>query len=376
MSFSMGSILSCMLFSSILILFLFLISKYTDFISHGGIKLLLILNLLIALRMLFPFGIPFVKNVACARILPEIAALLYSNIAFTFFTVGQLLLIIWGIGFVVKLCLFLIHQHRIMNYLKLLPAENYVARLSAIHASDKIQNCLKKIKIVRVPNNASPAIVGLFHPIILLPSYELSEKDLKYVLQHELEHYFRCDLWIKLFIEILVCIYWWNPITFFLKEQILTTFEFANDLDIIRTLNPAEKLDYLSCILTVAKRSKAKQLPIALSFVNSRQTYFKKRFDTILRYQEKKILNIQKLTIIGFTLVLTFSSFMLAFEPYRIPPEDAGSSIEWRRDNTYFVQNGNIFDVYVDKKYFGTINELDSIYSDYPVYLEEDLKSE
>jgi len=64
-------------------------------------------------------------------------------------------------------------------------------------------------------NAASPAVCGLFRPVILVPqnlTSSLSQSQLRAVLLHELAHIRRGDLWVNLAQTVLQIIYFYNPL--------------------------------------------------------------------------------------------------------------------------------------------------------------------
>ena len=67
---------------------------------------------------------------------------------------------------------------------------------------------------------STPIIAGYIRPIIYLPDIEFSDSELYYALLHECMHYLHKDLWVKLLIEIICAIYWWNPLIYLLKYNI------------------------------------------------------------------------------------------------------------------------------------------------------------
>ena len=90
-----------------------------------------------------------------------------------------------------------------------------------ISIKDTFNSCYERIGIrkrigLKVSANAtSPAVCGLFSPVILLPqnlSASLSSSQLQSVLLHELAHIKRGDLWVNLAQTILQIVYFYNPL--------------------------------------------------------------------------------------------------------------------------------------------------------------------
>jgi endo-1,4-beta-xylanase len=78
----------------------------------------------------------------------------------------------------------------------------------------KTMNIGGHIGLKESPNAASPAVCGLFRPVILLPQWLIANLDagqFKIVLMHELAHIKRGDLWVNLVQTLLQIVYFYNP---------------------------------------------------------------------------------------------------------------------------------------------------------------------
>lgn len=100
-------------------------------------------------------------------------------------------------------------------------------------------------------NIRSPIIVGYFKPVILLPVVELSEMQLITVLSHELIHYKYKQIFIKLLVEIICVVMWWNPVFYFFRKEVFNILEFYTDRKLNILLNNKEKEEYLLGIVNV-----------------------------------------------------------------------------------------------------------------------------
>jgi len=87
--------------------------------------------------------------------------------------------------------------------------------------NDVLEDCRKRINVrrkvgLKVSADAtSPAVCGLFSPVILVPQNlapGLSMEHLRIVLLHELAHIKRGDLWVNLAQTLLQIIYFYNPV--------------------------------------------------------------------------------------------------------------------------------------------------------------------
>lgn len=62
----------------------------------------------------------------------------------------------------------------------------------------------KPIELCINPLISSPLLIGFFHPSIVLPSVDITDKDFQYSVSHELTHYKRRDMFYKWLLS--VCI--------------------------------------------------------------------------------------------------------------------------------------------------------------------------
>jgi len=104
-------------------------------------------------------------------------------------------------------------------------------------------------------NTHSPAVCGLFKPIILIPAAllkKLSREKLKAVLIHELAHIKRGDVWVNLLQTMLQIVYFYNPFVWFASAMVRRVREQAVDEMVLVTLRPETK-NYSNMLLDIAE---------------------------------------------------------------------------------------------------------------------------
>lgn len=143
---------------------------------------------------------------------------------------------------------------------------------TAIHLKDNI----RQSELVD-----SPFILGLFHPVIYVPSY-LGDKQLSYVTAHENSHIKHYDHWIKPAGFLLLAIYWFNPLIWLAYMLLCRDIEFACDERVIKEMNSAEKKAYSTTLLfcSTARKSIA-ACPLAFG-----ETGVKRRIKSVLSYKK------------------------------------------------------------------------------------------
>jgi beta-lactamase regulating signal transducer with metallopeptidase domain len=143
----------------------------------------------------------------------------------------------------------------------------YVARLleQTTPAPELFQNltesCRRQLGIRRIiplrfaATAISPAICGLFRPVIIIPAalpQKLSESELRSVLLHELAHFKRGDLWISHAQILLQIVYWYNPLLWLANATLRRLREQAVDERVLVELRE-EAESYPATLVQVAK---------------------------------------------------------------------------------------------------------------------------
>jgi len=104
-------------------------------------------------------------------------------------------------------------------------------------------------------NTLSPAVCGLFKPIILMPAAlleKLSREKLKAVLIHELAHIKRADVWVNLLQTMLQIVYFYNPLVWIANAIVRRVREQAVDEMVLVTLKP-ETNSYSNTLIDIAE---------------------------------------------------------------------------------------------------------------------------
>jgi len=162
----------------------------------------------------------------------------------------------------------------------------------------------------------SPAVCGLWRPIILLPQSlidKLSPEQIRAVLLHELVHVRRRDVWINCLQMLLQIIYWWHPFVWFANARIRRVREEAVDDAVMLALNDEAEI-YAPTLLEVAKL--AFHHPLAglgiIGILESR---------TALRHRIERLLNFKTPGRAGLSAVWILA--LTAFTAVAVPMGEA-----------------------------------------------------
>lgn len=165
--------------------------------------------------------------------------------------VMQVILFIWLIGAIVFAAW---HFYCYRRFIKQLRAANTpvpedgkaFALLSSCQAVLGIHG---EVKLMQNRRIASPMLVGLLRPMILLPTSDMQKIDLKLVLIHELMHLKRKDLWIKMFALVAGTLHWFNPFVHILRKDVSTWGELSCDEALATEMSHEERRLYGEAIL-------------------------------------------------------------------------------------------------------------------------------
>jgi beta-lactamase regulating signal transducer with metallopeptidase domain len=129
----------------------------------------------------------------------------------------------------------------------------------------------------------TPSLFGIIRPKILLyPGVvNLSDKELEYVLLHELAHYQRKDVLTNYLLLVFQIMHWFNPVMWYCFKRIRQDMEIATDQRVLSVLKSTEHKDYGRALLTVLESFTASKLaPKLLGMVDDKKN-IKRRLQMI-----------------------------------------------------------------------------------------------
>ena len=158
----------------------------------------------------------------------------------------------------------------------------------------------------------SPAVCGLFRPVILLPcalAEQLPPDQLRAVLVHELVHLRRGDLWLSFVQTLLQILYWWHPLLWPANARIRRAREEAVDDAVMLALEDNAEA-YAPTLLQVARLALSRP-PVSLGLVGILES------GTFLRQRIERLLDFRPPRKAGLTLASLFS--VAAFAALALP---------------------------------------------------------
>jgi len=147
-----------------------------------------------------------------------------------------------------------------------------------------------KIPIVVSVTAHTPMLIGVFKPMIVLPHTHFADDELNMILAHEMVHYKRKDLLVKLMMLIANALHWFNPAVYVLSRQLNAICELSCDEKVVSEMDTPNRVLYGETILQVLKRSTtnlASNVAFATSLCNSKKN-FKRRLISMMNTKKMK----------------------------------------------------------------------------------------
>ena len=390
MELSLPALITCSISMSILSIIIYIALRWNYLYQKAGILSVYILMILTILRGCFPLDIykpGLTKTYGSLVIIPTIQKIITTRIAYEnhrIFSVLDLMIIVW---IVVGTFLFI---KKSVGYYRLSKKISQMPRSSSQNINQVYQKAFQKIfkrknyhfEVIEMKEISTPATFGLFHPVILLPRIEFTETELYCVLLHELIHIKHRDWVIKVIMDFISCIHWWNIFVSILLPSLLQQIQELYVDHSMETLVPAQnRFDYASSILKTLKYTQKSQKKMtaqtsyyALCNLSNKKN-LQQRFNYIKKWKHRKKSNI----FIALASILFMFSFTFVFEARNLPEYDQnGDDIFYlEKDNSYYLKNGKCYDLYLNGEYFFTTEDLAQVpndFKDLPIYEKGDFK--
>lgn len=221
-----------------------------------------------------------------------------AKILFVLWGAGMLAFAIWQIYGYVSFC-YLVRQTGE-------PAQRDTLR--AVFEEQKRALGIRRDIPLRVTRAADcPMLAGFVSPTLYLPDEALSAEDAAFIFRHELTHYKRGDLWLKLALVAARAVHWFNPLVHLLARFAQEDIELACDDAVVRGMDVAARRAYGETILRSVE-AQVKRRALVSCFTGDKKTLMR-RFEGLFDKNVKKrgiALVVAAAVLVG-TLGCTFS---------------------------------------------------------------------
>ena len=205
-----------------------------------------------------------------------------------YITSWDILLILWGCGSFAVLLYYLLGHF--IFYRKMLQKSDICTNKSTFATVIKMSKelGLKRIPQVRIlkDEQTGPFTVGFFRNIIVLPDLDYQEKDLQYIIKHELIHCADKDTQLKVLLVVINAIHWFNPLVWFMKALVDQDMELECDEKVLGAASNEERNEYSEILMSCIGTHKSGRYVLSTGYVHGVK-FIKKRFNNIFNTQKK-----------------------------------------------------------------------------------------
>lgn len=265
------------------------------------------------------------------------------------------LIIIWMIG-----CLLTV-SYFIYNLMKIHFIQKNAYLISQENEPDLYKqyvSCMQELKIKRTValyascNVSSPISYGLLHPKVIIPQdmdILLSEKDIRFIFLHELQHYKHKDAVLNNISCILQSIYWFNPFIWYGFRILQRDREIACDNAVIQIIGKGSSVDYGYTLIRYAEKMQHNAFLSPFSRLGGEKKVIIERIKKIANY--KTISKRQKINSIGILalaciLVFCISPLLTVYASQHPSYNFSSQNVENIDLSSYFDDSKGSFVIY------------------------------
>lgn len=168
----------------------------------------------------------------------------------------EILAIVWAVGAAAFFAGSMLSYRRFVRRVRRTARDVRDPELLRIYESEcERLGLYQRIPLRQTPEADGSMLVGLVHPVLLLPKGGIPLADAPLILRHELTHAKHKDVLCKMVFLLARCVHWFNPVVHLLAWQGAQDLEIACDQSVVHGLDTDVKRQYGQCILNdVARR--------------------------------------------------------------------------------------------------------------------------
>lgn len=171
----------------------------------------------------------------------------------------------------------------------------------------------KTVALLVNPMVSSPMLIGFRRPCIVLPSTDISEKEFRYIMTHELVHEKRRDFLYKWLVQFVVCLHWFNPLVYVMSREISKACEFSCDEAVLEILGFEHAADYGKTLLDAMAAVGRYKEPLTAVSLSVNKRILKERLGAIMndRVKTRKM----RIMTAGLTVCMALGVFFVGIYP-------------------------------------------------------------
>ena len=222
-------------------------------------------------------------------------------------TMLDIVTLVWIIGSLIFIFVHLIsYSHYKRQVLKNGKMIKETRILSQIFRLKRELHISRTVCVMEYDEAESPMIIGFIKPVLVLPKEQYNSEDLFFILKHELVHFKRGDVYLKLLFVTANAVHWFNPIIWIMQKEAVIDMELSCDERVTQGTSFELRKAYTETLLSMLHKQCVRKTVLSTQFYGGTKI-MKKRFKNILIRNRKK----NGISILICAVVLSFTLGML-----------------------------------------------------------------
>ena len=245
------------------------------------------------------------------------------SVALAPFAIFPAALLVWLGGVMFFLVYYVVRHVRFMRIVRRWGADVTDEAVLAVFDKVREEKGVGQIRLKKCGFVSTSMLVGFFRPIVLLPDKKFDAYELELIFRHELVHYKRKDLLVKLLSMLTVSIHWFNPAVYLMSAQMQADCEASCDEAVLADMGEQNKMSYAELIIEMIGTKRQFASSLSTCFYGSKRS-IKKRMSAIMEPSVKlgKLKFLTVFPVLAIT-VLSGSVFALSEQEFLyMPAED------------------------------------------------------
>lgn len=331
MSFSIFSALMAMLCGSVIILAIHFLRRKPIFLKRFGVSTILFLYAICVFRLLFAFEFPFTKTIKWQKGLNGFYQAVYFDkipLAGTVeVNIATLACFLWIVVALVLTVVFLYKYLAVQRKVRAYMIQENLEAAKVIEEVKAVSVRKLNVRVYTCPITETPVSMGIRRKLIFLSEKPCSEEELRYILKHEYTHHCHHDLLTIFLVRLFCCLFWWNPLVYLLRNDVLQMLEIKCDLAVTRDMSKSEISEYLTTIVNALKATNHTKKAFSGSAALVLPFKRKKAFSVVERFKmvtqsDKGNSRAFQAVFLALFMGLFFASYLFILQPGWDPPEE------------------------------------------------------
>jgi beta-lactamase regulating signal transducer with metallopeptidase domain len=243
--------------------------------------------------------------------------------------------VVWGVGVLLFLSICITRHIWFMKKIRRRGRASM-----CIRAYEILSGICREVNVKRIPRlcvsplTATPIVLGLFRPLLVLPEEAEEHTDdadltrLRLMLLHEVLHIKRGDNWVRLLSLVATAAHWFNPLAHLMNRAVCTEAELACDEAVLHYAGDKARLEYGRTIFITAKR--VRLLSVFASAMSGEGRSLKRRLTNIIerKHTRRGLALACAVLLIGGVLL----AGMLSYESRETGDDGFTEDISWQGD--------------------------------------------